>query len=114
AELDLDALFAVSGQPVTPEQLSTYPVANTDVALVVDESVPAARVAAALRSGAGDTLEELTLFDVYRGDQMGQGRKSLAYRLTFRADRTLKTDEVSALRDQAVAAAGTATGAQQR
>ena len=114
AELDLDALLAVSGDPVRPAQLSTHPVANTDVALVVEESVPAARVGAALRSGAGETLEELTLFDVYRGEQVGEGRKSLAYRLTFRADRTLKTDEVSALRDEAVAAASSATGAQQR
>ncbi len=114
AELDLDRLLAVSGEPVRPAQLSTHPVANTDVALVVDESVPAARVGAALRSGAGETLEGITLFDVYRGEQVGEGRKSLAYRLTFRADRTLKTDEVSALRDQAVAAAGSATGAQQR
>ncbi|MGO4244131.1 hypothetical protein AB4028_09345, partial [Janibacter sp. RAF20_2_2] len=54
------------------------------------------------------------LFDVYRGDQVGEGRKSLAYRLTFRAGRTLKTDEVSALRDKAVASAASATGAQQR
>lgn len=114
AELDLDRLLAVSGEPVRPAQLSTHPVANTDVALVVDESVPAARVGAALRSGAGETLEGITLFDVYRGEQVGEGRKSLAYRLTFRADRTLKTEEVSALRDQAVAAAGSATGAEQR
>ena len=114
AELDLDAIVAASGEPVKPGQLSTQPVANTDVALVVDEGVPAAAVAAALRSGAGDDLESLTLFDVYRGDQVGQGRKSLAYRLTFRAGRTLKTDEVSALRDKAVASAASATGAQQR
>ena len=114
AELDLDRLLAVSGEPVRPAQLSTHPVANTDVALVVDESVPAARVGAALRSGAGETLEGITLFDVYRGEQVGEGRKSLAYRLTFRADRTLKTEEVSALRDEAVAAAGSATGAEQR
>lgn len=114
AELDLDAVTAAAGEPVRPEQLSTQPVANTDVALVVDDGVPAAAVASALRSGAGDDLESLTLFDVYRGDQVGEGRKSLAYRLTFRAGRTLKTDEVSALRDQAVAAAASATGAQQR
>ena len=57
----------------------------------------------ALRDGAGSDLEALTLFDVYRGDQVGDGRKSLAYRLTFRApDRTLTTDEVSALRDTAL------------
>ncbi len=114
AELDLDVLIAAAGTPVTPAPLSHQPVANTDVALVVDEGVPAAAVAAALRSGAGETLETLTLFDVYRGDQVGPGRKSLAYRLTFRAERTLKTDEVSALRDKAVGAAATATGAQQR
>ncbi|WP_068259488.1 phenylalanine--tRNA ligase subunit beta [Janibacter limosus] len=114
AELDLDAIVAASGEPVRPAQLSTQPVANTDVALVIDEGVPAAVVAAALRSGAGEDLESLTLFDVYRGEQVGEGRKSLAYRLTFRADRTLKTDEVSALRDKAVAAATSATGAQQR
>lgn len=114
AELDLDVVIAASGEPVRPAQLSTHPVATTDVALVLDEGVPAARVGAALRSGAGETLETLTLFDVYRGDQVGEGRKSLAYRLTFRADRTLKTDEVSALRDTAVAAAASATGAQQR
>ncbi|WEV79300.1 phenylalanine--tRNA ligase subunit beta [Janibacter cremeus] len=114
AEIDLDMLIGASGQPVRPQQLSTYPVANTDVALVVDEAVPAGTVGAALRSGAGGALETLTLFDVYRGDQVGEGRKSLAYRLTFRADRTLKTEEVSRLRDTAVAAAASATGAQQR
>ena len=114
AEVDLNAIVAASGEPVKPAQLSTQPVANTDVALVVDEGVPAAVVAAALRSGAGDDLESLTLFDVYRGDQVGEGRKSLAYRLTFRSGRTLTTDEVSALRDRAVASAASATGAQQR
>src|SRR5699024_10462045 len=71
-ELDLDVLTAASSRPVRARTLSSHPLANTDVALVVDEAVPAARVAAALRSGAGDTLEELTLFDVYRGDQVGE------------------------------------------
>ncbi|NYF99504.1 phenylalanine--tRNA ligase subunit beta [Janibacter cremeus] len=114
AEVDLDAVIDASGEPVRPDQLSTYPVANTDVALVVDEAVPASAVGSALRSGAGEALETLTLFDVYRGDQVGEGRKSLAYRLTFRTNRTLKTHEVSALRDKAVGAASSATGAQQR
>ena len=114
AEIDLDAVIDAAGEPVTPDRLSTHPAANTDVALVVDEPVPAAAVEAALRSGAGEALESLTLFDVYRGDQVGEGRKSLAYRLTFRADRTLQTKEVSALRDAAVSSAASATGAQQR
>ncbi|MFL6153107.1 MAG: phenylalanine--tRNA ligase subunit beta, partial [Ornithinibacter sp.] len=85
------------------------------VAVVVDEAVPADAVQRSLRVGAWPDLEALTLFDVYRGDQVGQGRKSLAYRLTFRApDRTLTTDEVSALRDTALRAAAEAVGAVQR
>lgn len=114
-ELDLDVLIAASGRPAEAVTLSTYPIAMSDVALVVDEAVRAADVEAALRSGAGDNLESVTLFDVYRGAQAGEGKKSLAYRLAFRApDRTLTTDEVSALRDAAVAAAAQATGARQR
>jgi len=75
----------------------------------------AADVEAALRAGAGPSLESLVLFDTYRGDQVGEGRKSLAFRLTFRSDeRTLTTDEVSTERDRAVASAAQATGAVQR
>ena len=115
AELDVDVLVAATGTPVQARPLSTYPVAHTDLAVVVDDGVPAADVAAALGGGAGPQLESLTLFDVYRGDQVGEGRKSLAYRLTFRAeDRTLTTDEVSALRDSAMRAAAEAVGAVQR
>jgi phenylalanyl-tRNA synthetase beta chain len=114
-ELDVDVIVAATGQPVDAGALSTFPLAHTDVALLVDESVPAADVEAALTAGAGPDLESLALFDIYRGEQVGQGRKSLAYRLTFRApDRTLTTDEVSALRDAAVAEAGRRTGAVQR
>ena len=114
-ELDVDLLVAATGTPVEAAPLSTYPPAHTDVALVVDEQVPAAQVEGALATGAGPALESVVLFDVYRGEQVGEGRKSLAYRLTFRAsDRTLTTDEVSALRDKAVAEAGRRTGAVQR
>lgn len=113
-ELDVDVLVAATGTAVQAFQLSTFPSAHTDVALVVDESVAAADVESALRAGAGESLESVTLFDIYRGDQLDEGKKSLAYRLTFRADRTLKTEEVSALRDSAVASAASATGAVQR
>ena len=69
----------------------------------------------ALRDGAGEHLESLALFDVYRGDQVGEGRKSLAYRLTFRApDRTLTTDEVSAAARRRRGRGGDAVGAVQR
>ncbi|HEV7145656.1 MAG TPA: phenylalanine--tRNA ligase subunit beta [Pedococcus sp.] len=115
AELDVDVLVAATGTPVQAAALSTYPVAHTDVALVVDESVPAADVESSLRAGAGERLESVALFDIYRGAQTGEGKKSLAFRLTFRArDRTLTTDEVSALRDLAVATAAECTGAVQR
>ncbi|MEI2777825.1 MAG: phenylalanine--tRNA ligase subunit beta [Tetrasphaera sp.] len=114
-ELDLDVLIRASGRPAAAVTLSTFPVATSDVALVVDEAVRAADVEAALRAGAGETLESVALFDVYRGAQTGDGKKSLAYRLAFRApDRTLTTEEVSSLRDRAVAAALAAVGAEQR
>ena len=114
-ELDLDVLTAASEATVQARTLNTFPMAQSDVAVVVDESVPAGAVQRSLRDGAGPDLEALTLFDVYRGDQVGEGRKSLAYRLTFRApDRTLTTDEVSALRDTALRAAADAVGAVQR
>ena len=115
AELDLDALIAASAQPAQTRPLSTYPVAHSDVALVVDEAVPAAQVEAALRAGAGVDLESVALFDVYRGDQLSEGKKSMAYRLSFRsAERTLTTAQVSAARDAAIAAAAASTGAVQR
>ncbi|MES9523404.1 phenylalanine--tRNA ligase subunit beta [Streptomyces capoamus] len=113
AELDLDALEAVGdGVPQAP-RISSFPVATQDVALVVDQFVPHADVEAALREGAGELLESIRLFDVYENaEQLGDGKKSLAYALRFRAsDRTLTVDEASAARDAAVALAGERTGA---
>ncbi|MFG2849545.1 phenylalanine--tRNA ligase subunit beta [Streptomyces mirabilis] len=112
-ELDLDALEQASaGLPKGPKT-STFPVATQDVALVVDKTVPHVDVEAALREGAGELLESIRLFDVYEnGEQLGEGKKSLAYALRFRADdRTLTVDEASAARDVAVALAGERTGA---
>ncbi len=110
-ELELDRLPATDN-PVPAPAVSTYPVAMQDVALVVDEAVPAARVHAALAEGAGELLESVRLFDVYSGAQVGEGRKSLAYALRFRApDRTLTVEETTAARDAAVASATERTGA---
>ncbi|OIJ86911.1 phenylalanine--tRNA ligase subunit beta [Streptomyces sp. MUSC 14] len=112
-ELDLDAMEAAGdGVPQAPG-ISAFPVATQDVALVVDLPVPAAEVEAALREGAGELLESIRLFDVYENaEQLGEGRKSLAYALRFRAgDRTLTVDEASAARDAAVSLAGERTGA---
>ncbi|WP_228975526.1 phenylalanine--tRNA ligase subunit beta [Streptomyces sp. DH12] len=111
-ELDLDLVERASAGPVRAPRISTFPVATQDVALVVDATVPAAEVEAALREGAGELLESIRLFDTFTGEQIGEGRKSLAYALRFRAgDRTLTVDEASAARDAAVALAAERTGA---
>jgi len=115
AELDVDVLTAASAGSPQATPFSTHPAALSDIALVVDASVPAAAVETAVREGAGPQLEVVSLFDVYVGDQVGPGRKSLAYRLTFRApDRTLTTEEVNGFRDAAVARAAERVGAVQR
>jgi phenylalanyl-tRNA synthetase beta chain len=114
AEINLDALLQYAATPVAP-RFSSYPVAKEDVALVVDASVSSADVEAALREGAGELLESIRLFDVFTGEQVGEGKKSLAFALRFRAsDRTLKEGESAAARDAAVALAAERTGAVQR
>ncbi|MGW6397562.1 phenylalanine--tRNA ligase subunit beta [Streptomyces sp. NPDC055134] len=111
-EVDLDRIERAGTGALQAPRISTFPVATQDVALVVDASVPAADVEQALREGAGELLESLRLFDVFTGEQLGEGRKSLAYALRFRAgDRTLTVDEASAARDAAVALAAERTGA---
>jgi phenylalanyl-tRNA synthetase beta chain len=112
-ELNLDA---VPLPGVTPApRVWTYPAALIDVALVVDAGVPAATVERAIVDGAGELLESVRLFDVFTGTQLGEGRKSLAYNLTFRApDRTLTADEAVAARDAGVAVASQRTGARLR
>jgi phenylalanyl-tRNA synthetase beta chain len=92
--------------------VSPYPPATIDVAVVVDAAVPSATVADALRAGAGELLEAIRLFDVYEGDQVGEGKKSLAFTLRLRAgDRTLTAEESTAARDAAVAEAQRRVGA---
>ncbi|MPZ96762.1 MAG: phenylalanine--tRNA ligase subunit beta [Propionibacteriales bacterium] len=106
AEVDLAALLARADTMVVGPRVSSYPVAKEDVALIIDASVPAAEVEAVLRSGAGELCESVRLFDVYTGEQIGEGRKSLAFALRFRApDRTLTEADTSVARDAAVAAA---------
>jgi phenylalanyl-tRNA synthetase beta chain len=115
AELELDLLLEASGGIRTAEPVSVFPLAKEDVALVVDASVPAAAVEAALREGAGELLESVRLFDVYTGPQIGEGSKSLAFALRLRApDSTLTASESGAIRDAAVRAAATLVGAVQR
>jgi len=112
-ELNLDAVPIIEKLPAP--RVSPYPAVFQDVALVVDEHVAAQSVIDAVRDGAGELLEDVRLFDVYTGPQIGEGRKSLALALRFRApDRTLTEDEASAAREAAVAVAAERVGAQQR
>ena len=99
-ELDLAPVVAAS--PSGSEQyydVITYPAVREDIAVVVGEEVEAARVVEAVRAGGGELLRSAEVFDLYRGEQVGEGRKSLALRLEFQAaDRTLTDDEVAAVR----------------
>ena len=113
-ELEIDRLGAVTG-PVRAPKVSSYPPAKEDVALLVDAQVPVADVEAAVRAGAGELLESVRLFDIYTGERIAEGTKSLAFALRFRApDRTLTEAEVSAAKQAAVDEAARRTGASQR
>ena len=114
-ELDLDRLIAAGPQMVAASPFSSYPVAKEDVALIVPADVSAAEVEAALAEGAGELLESVRLFDLYTGEQIGEGKKSLAFALRFRAsDRTLTEAEVADARQAAVQVAVDRFGAVQR
>ncbi len=115
AQIDLMTLAGFAEDLDVGPTISGFPMAKEDVALVVDEDVTASAVEDALRDGAGELLESLRLFDVYRDERLGAGRKSLAYALRFRApNRTLTVEEASAARDAAVAEAARRVGAVQR
>ena len=109
-ELNLDAMPVVDALPVP--RVSPFPAVFQDLSLVVDADVAAQTVEDAVRAGAGELLEDVRLFDVYTGAQVGEGRKSLTFALRFRAaDRTLTEDEASAARDAAVRRAADQVGA---
>ncbi|MEO8106958.1 MAG: phenylalanine--tRNA ligase subunit beta [Actinomycetes bacterium] len=111
-ELDLDLLAPTDEVRTEAPRFSTYPVAKEDLALVVDADVRSADVAAALRRGGGSLVESVRLFDVYSGEQLGDGKRSLAFALRLRApDHTLTPDEVAVVRADAVAEAERDTGA---
>jgi phenylalanyl-tRNA synthetase beta chain len=112
-ELNLDAIPITDAFPAPA--VSPFPAVFQDVSLIVGEDIAAQSVVDAVRDGAGALLEDIRLFDVYTGPQIGEGRKSLTLALRFRAaDRTLTEDEASAARDAAVQSAAERVGAVQR
>jgi phenylalanyl-tRNA synthetase beta chain len=111
-EIAIAPVLAAAPEVTLAPVVSAYPPATVDVALVVDATVPAATVEAALRDGAGPLLEDLRLFDVYTGNPIPAGKRSLAFSLRLRApDRTLTVDESVAVRDAAVEVAAQRCGA---
>ena len=104
-ELDLDALVARAPEAVEFEEVSPFPEVRQDLAFVVDEETPAAELVTAIREAAGDVLRRVEVFDEYRGEQVGAGRRSLAFRVAFgSSERTLTDDEASEVRSRIVAA----------
>jgi phenylalanyl-tRNA synthetase beta chain len=111
-EVAVQPLLDAAPELVPGPMVSAFPPASLDVAVVTESTVPAADVEAALRAGAGPLLESIRLFDVYTGDQVGEGHRSIAFTLRLRAtDRTLTAEEAVAVRDAAVAEAARRTGA---
>lgn len=111
-ELRLDLLLDAAPEELTAAVISPFPAATFDLALVVDAATAAGEVTAAVRDGAGSLLEDLRLFDVFSGAQVGPGRKSLAFALRLRApDRTLTAEETAGVRAAAVSEAARRCGA---
>jgi phenylalanyl-tRNA synthetase beta chain len=99
AELDLDALLSLIPERYESQPVPAYPPVLEDLALVVDESLPAERVAEVIRQAGGKIVTNVRLFDVYRGEKIGAGKKSLAYSLTYQApNKTLTDRDVAGIR----------------
>ncbi len=114
-ELDLEHLFHGSREPVTYEDVISYPAVRQDIAVAVPEEVAAGDLVAAARAAAGPELREIRVFDVYRGEQVGEGRKSVAFSVAFQSSEgTLSEEHATSLRDRIVAALAERFGAELR
>ncbi len=103
AEFDLNAFLQVAASQYETNGVSTYPPVLEDIALIVEEDVPAEKVESLIRQTGGKLLADVRLFDVFRSEQIGAGKKSLAYSLTYQApDRTLNDQEASQMRGRIV------------
>ncbi len=102
-EFDMEALLGLWGAPRRMTPISLHPPVYEDLAVVVDEETPAVRVRDLIAQTGAPLLRSVVLFDVYRGEQVGPGKKSLAYRLTYQADdRTLTDQDVARVREKII------------
>jgi len=85
ADFDLEAILAAIPARFDMRPVPPYPPVLEDLALVVDENIPAEQVSTLIQQAGGETVRAIRLFDVYRGEQVGAGKKSLAYSLTYQA-----------------------------
>ncbi|HEX6238343.1 MAG TPA: phenylalanine--tRNA ligase subunit beta [Acidimicrobiales bacterium] len=114
-EIDLDTVAQLPRETHIYRPVSVYPSSDIDLAFEVDDDTPAGAVESTLRRAAGDLLANVHLFDVYRGPGIGEGRRSLAYRLRLDApDRTLTDDEVAQVRAACIQAVESAHPARLR
>jgi phenylalanyl-tRNA synthetase beta chain len=114
-ELDLAKLLEVEHEEVRYEDVVSYPVVRQDLAFTVPEDVPAADLVAAAREAAGEELREMRPFDVYRGEQVGEGRRSIAFAVSFQSsERTLTDEDAAELRQRIVSALAERFGAELR
>ncbi|HSP72859.1 MAG TPA: phenylalanine--tRNA ligase subunit beta [Gaiellaceae bacterium] len=114
-ELDLDELFTRVPERILYRDVVTFPPVREDLAFTVAEEVPAGELAAAAREAAGPELCEIRVFDVYRGPQVGDGRKSVAFAVTYQsAERTLSDEDAARLRGAIVAELARRFGAELR
>ena len=100
-ELDFEAMFKSADDNIKFRELPKYPAVTRDIAMLVDRAVPVADIEEVIRKAGGATLENVKLFDVYEGEQIAEGKKSVAYSATFRAaDRSLTGEEVQTVFDK--------------
>ena len=114
-ELDLNTLISFYSDSVKYKQLPKYPAVSRDIAMLIDDNINVSKIEKIIKKNAGNILEGYTLFDVYKGSQIPEGKKSVAYSVTFRADdRTLTDDEISAVFDKILAGLKEQLGAELR
>ncbi len=115
AELDFTRLLKLAGGTVKYKKLPKFPAVTRDIAMTADKTVPVAAIEKIIKKQAGAMLESVTLFDVYEGEQIPEGKKSVAYSVSFRAaDRSLTGDEVNAVFDRILSELESELGAQLR
>ncbi|NLG96192.1 MAG: phenylalanine--tRNA ligase subunit beta [Chloroflexi bacterium] len=103
ADIDLDELISVIPWRYESQSVPTHPPVLEDIAVIVEENIPAARVEEAIRQGGGKMLANVRLFDVFRSEAIGEGKKSLAYSLTYQApDRTLNDADAKQIRQRII------------